>query len=233
MNNYCIYKHTSPNGKVYIGQTNDIKRRWGRNGKEYENSPCFYNAILKYNWENFQHEIIEDNLTKEEANKKEKYYINKYHAKDPNYGYNLADGGDGGNNKETIYVNMYDLKGNFIKSFESAAAAARELNTDRTHITACCKKRQKTCCGYMWSYSNEELDLNYINNNARSKNNGKSKSVKVTEIETNISNIFHSRAEAIRFYGFSKSGFSECLNKKTDSIRIYLKKYIIEEVNNE
>ena len=40
---------------------------------------------------------------------------------------------------------MYDLKGNFIKSFKSAAEAARELNTNRTHITACCKKRQKKC----------------------------------------------------------------------------------------
>jgi len=32
--NYCVYKHTSPNGKMYIGMTGqNPEKRWGK-GKE-------------------------------------------------------------------------------------------------------------------------------------------------------------------------------------------------------
>lgn len=35
MNNYCVYKHTSPSGKVYVGITKlKPKYRWN-NGKGY------------------------------------------------------------------------------------------------------------------------------------------------------------------------------------------------------
>lgn len=68
-NNYCVYKHTSPSGKVYIGQTSiNPLDRW-QNGKGYKKQ-AFYNAIKKYGWENIKHEILYDNLTKEEATKK-------------------------------------------------------------------------------------------------------------------------------------------------------------------
>ena len=36
MNNYCVYKHTSPSGKVYVGITKlKPKYRWN-NGKGYK-----------------------------------------------------------------------------------------------------------------------------------------------------------------------------------------------------
>ncbi len=68
---YCVYKHTSPNGKVYIGITrqNPIKR-W-MNGKGYAHNTHFYNAILKYGWSNFRHEILFTGLTREDACQKE------------------------------------------------------------------------------------------------------------------------------------------------------------------
>ena len=46
-NNYKVYKHTSPNGKVYIGITcNDVRDRW-QYGNGYAKQPLFYNAIKK------------------------------------------------------------------------------------------------------------------------------------------------------------------------------------------
>ena len=88
---WCIYKHTSKtSGKVYIGQTNNINVRWKPGA--YRNCAKFYAAIQKYGWDDFEHEILEDNLTLEEANQRETYYIELYDS--INNGYNLNTGGD-------------------------------------------------------------------------------------------------------------------------------------------
>ena len=51
------------------------------------------NAVAKYGWENFTHEILADNLTLDEASDAEKRFIEEYHSTDRRYGYNLTDGG--------------------------------------------------------------------------------------------------------------------------------------------
>ena len=92
---YILYKHTSPNGKVYIGITCQcVSRRWGVGGIGYRSHPHFWNAIQKYGWDNFKHDILLCGLSKDEACKKEKEYIAKYRSNEPEYGYNLTSGGD-------------------------------------------------------------------------------------------------------------------------------------------
>ena len=62
---YSVYKHTSPNGKVYIGITSrKPEQRWS-NGYGYVKNKHFTHAINKYGWENIKHEILFSNLTKE------------------------------------------------------------------------------------------------------------------------------------------------------------------------
>ena len=100
---YCVYKHTAPNGKVYIGITkrNPIKRWEGGNGYKYNRH--FYSAILKYGWDNFSHEILLTDLTKEEAEIEEIRLISEYRSADPACGYNLRLGGSlAGFNERTI-----------------------------------------------------------------------------------------------------------------------------------
>ena len=96
---WVLYKHTFPNGKVYIGITSqDVKDRWRKNGEGYIGQPIMERAIKKYGWENIKHEILLENLSKEEAGKKESEYIEKYHSyyKDPlGPGYNMTKGGEG------------------------------------------------------------------------------------------------------------------------------------------
>lgn len=92
-NNYTIYAHINKiNQKVYIGQTNQKKPeyRWGKEGQGYKRQ-TFYKAIKKYGWDNFEHIILETDLTQEEANEKEQYYIEYFNSQ--KNGYNETDGG--------------------------------------------------------------------------------------------------------------------------------------------
>lgn len=93
---YTIYCHRNKyNNKVYIGQTcrKYLNQRWGKNGEGYSYNTHFWRAIQKYGWDNFEHTIIAKDLSKEEADELEKYYIQKYNSTDSEYGYNRSIGG--------------------------------------------------------------------------------------------------------------------------------------------
>jgi group I intron endonuclease len=104
MSNYIIYMHRNiVNKKVYIGITNNPKRRWRLNGIEYrppksenQNGRRFWNAIEKYGWDSFEQTILEKDLSFDEAIEKEKQYIEKYDATNKSKGYNVSKGGNGG-----------------------------------------------------------------------------------------------------------------------------------------
>ena len=69
-NNYKVYKHTCPNGKVYIGITRlNPLDRWG-GGFGYQTQVYFWRAIVKYGWINIKHDVPYDNLSEEEAKQK-------------------------------------------------------------------------------------------------------------------------------------------------------------------
>ena len=97
---FIVYKHTTPSNKVYIGLTNQKPNRRWREGLGYRTQELFYRAILKYGWENIRHEILFDNLTKEEACKKEIELIAFYKSNKKEYGYNLSNGGEFNNMTE-------------------------------------------------------------------------------------------------------------------------------------
>ena len=92
-NVWKVYKHTAPNGKVYIGVTHQKpENRWNA-GKGYRSNTHFYNAICKYGWGNFEHEVLAEGLTEEDAIKMETELIAKYDSANKQYGYNVALGG--------------------------------------------------------------------------------------------------------------------------------------------
>lgn len=95
MKKYCVYMHTCPNGKVYIGITGrEPLKRWN-NGYGYMGNKHFFSAILKYGWENIAHKVICEGLSKEEACAKESEYIKLYESNNPANGYNNTCGGEG------------------------------------------------------------------------------------------------------------------------------------------
>ena len=90
---YTVYMHISPSGKRYIGITSmKPKLRWN-NGYGYK-TQIFYHAIKKYGWNNIKHEILFENLTKQEAECKEIELIAYYKSNDYHYGYNVEHGGN-------------------------------------------------------------------------------------------------------------------------------------------
>lgn len=102
---WCIYVHTCiDNNKKYIGLTCNLEKRWGNNGQKYlrkrENGdwvqPEIANAIVKHGWDSFSHEIIQENLTLEEANILEDKLIKEFDTQNPDKGYNIRDGGSHG-----------------------------------------------------------------------------------------------------------------------------------------
>ena len=79
------------------------KRRWRQNGIEYydykksdEDQSAFWKAIKSYGWDGFEHIILKENLTLEEANYWEGYYIDFYKSRITQNGYNIREAGSNG-----------------------------------------------------------------------------------------------------------------------------------------
>lgn len=95
---YIVYMHIAPNGKRYIGITSQsLDKRCRKNGVGYSTSTHFYRAIQKYGWDNFEHLIIADGLSQDEACELEIKLIREFKSDVPDYGYNFSEGGSLGN----------------------------------------------------------------------------------------------------------------------------------------
>ncbi len=100
-----IYKITNKiNGKVYIGQSIHIEKRWKEHIFDNRKNSLIHLAIIKYGKENFSFEVIEE-CNQKELNQKEQYWIKKYNSFEN--GYNLTRGGSQGfyYDIESIYEN--------------------------------------------------------------------------------------------------------------------------------
>lgn len=103
MENYKVYVHITPNGKLYFGITHmKPEYRWLSTGKGYLNCTLFWRAIQKYGWDNIQHIILLEGLSKEVACECEKYLISKYKSNNVKYGYNNSFGGESGSYGHTL-----------------------------------------------------------------------------------------------------------------------------------
>ncbi|MGN1300900.1 MAG: NUMOD3 domain-containing DNA-binding protein [Clostridia bacterium] len=117
---YTVYIHISPSNKKYVGITSKNPRcRWGLNGCGYNSQQYFWRAIKKYGWDNFQHIIVYENLTKEEAIKAEKQLIAKYKSNLPEYGYNVTEGGEGTSGMKHSEATKELLRQKAYKQFEN------------------------------------------------------------------------------------------------------------------
>lgn len=111
-----IYQITNLiNNKIYIGQTNNITKRWSNHKCNNDPNMIIARAIRKYGVENFKFEVLLRNLSPEEANEKEIELIKIKNSLVPN-GYNVATGG----NRIEGYVHLGAENGNAHLTEEEA-----------------------------------------------------------------------------------------------------------------
>ena len=223
--NYKIYVHINKiNDKKYIGQTKqDPKKRW-LYGNGYKDNEHFWNAIQKYGWDNFDHVILIENLSLEEANNLEEKLIITFKTYLREYGYNIQLGGNvnytvseetrkklseqrmGGKNawaKKVICINTNEV-------FDSMADGARKYNTTSSAISSCCKGKIKSSGRH--PETNELLHWEYYDNfdtnmcSQEKYHNNSSSSVRcITTGEE-----FESIIDATKKYDVSKYMISKC-----------------------
>ena len=94
---YTVYIHIFPNGKRYIGMTSrKTSERW-RGGRGYNHQQQVAKAIDDFGWKNIKHCIVKEGLNQPEAELLEAELIKLYRSNNPQYGYNIANGGIHGN----------------------------------------------------------------------------------------------------------------------------------------
>lgn len=100
---YSVYMHIFPNGKRYIGITSQhpVEKRWSSTGIGYRKCNKMWKAIQKYGWENVEHIVLYENLSKAMAESAEIALIKEYNTIED--GYNLDNGGNvyGSHTEET------------------------------------------------------------------------------------------------------------------------------------
>ena len=105
-----IYKiENKINNKIYIGQT--ILTFKCRVAAHLRKQSHIGNALRKYGLQSFIISVIDEAISKDVLDEKEKYWINFYDCKSPN-GYNFTDGGEGfrGNHSEAAKKKMSESR---------------------------------------------------------------------------------------------------------------------------
>lgn len=222
---YTVYQHRNKiNGKVYIGITMQTPEQRWRHGEGYKSSPHFYAAIQKYGWDNFEHNILFQNLTKEEACKKEQELIAKYNSMNREYGYNSTSGGDiFVMNEETKQKISRSLMGNKNglghpcseekKKKISEAQKGRHLTEEhKQKLSEAAKKRHTPC-------------------SEQAKENIRKASHKKPVYCEELNKVFESVQECSRQLGIPATNISKLCNGRGKTLKGYHLRYYDDTIN--
>lgn len=155
------------NNKIYIGQTVcTIKERWRHHVKPgYSNRKTVIDrAIKKYGQDNF---TIKELLKIEDCDKKilqdrlnilEREYIDKYKSLEKYGGYNIDIGGSAGT-CNNMSVDVYNMKGELLTTYESRKQAGEDLNIcDNIIIDICYGKKANFKCQFVFRNHGDAFD---------------------------------------------------------------------------
>ena len=128
-----IYKIlNSINNKIYIGQSINIESRFKKHiSNAYKfNSACYnyplYRSIRKYGLDNFIFSILEE-CDQENLNSKEIYWISIFNSNDPEFGYNLT---QGGNDTNYLHKITFTIANEIILLLQNTDLTQQEIAED-------------------------------------------------------------------------------------------------------
>jgi group I intron endonuclease len=208
-----IYKITSPNGRIYIGLTNNINKRYNSYASEKcKSQPKIYKSIKKYEFKNHFFDIIDFANSKKELEEKEIYYIKNYNSFEN--GLNCTRGGEG-IGKGHIPWNK-GLKGVILLSAETIEKI-RLKNKGKVRTDEAKQKYKESKLGEKNPMFNkpqsDEVNLKKSVNSARAR--------KIINIETN--EIYNSILEAAKSNNINSNTLQYQLTKNKNK---YLKFYV-------
>ena len=171
----------------------------------------------------------------EKLDEREIYWINYFDSK--NSGYNFADGGLGckgyKHSDEEIMkmrliqnpepIAMFDLQGNYIRTFVSAGEAGDYLGKNSSSgIKRCCEKdKYKKAYGYIWIYERDYKSGNIDWDYYLSKNKNLPKPVLQYNLNMELIKEYASAYETSR-EGFNSATVSAACNGKYDTYKGYI-----------
>lgn len=215
---YCLYMHkNNVNNKVYIGITcqKPPSKRW-KNGSTYKHNEYFTRAIQKYGWDNFEHIILKDGLSLDEANLEEINAINFYQSTNPSYGYNIRPGGDHSPHSEITKEKIRQKALNWseqTKKRMSEAAKRRVLRDGASfkgkHLSEQTKQKLREVDR---SYTQTPQYRAKMSEATKGAKNGSAIKVKAISLDGKQIIHFGYKQEALDFLGLSRSS-SKFLNK--------------------
>lgn len=211
-----IYKITNPKGKIYIGQSVDIEKRF----KTYLRDSCksqskLYASLKKYGAENHKYEII-CICSIEDLSEKEKFYVDHFKTFNSTTGLNIRDGG--GNSA----ILSEEQKNKISKSLKGKKHSPERIEKNRmSHI------------GIKMSEETKKK----LSENSPKNNLGKKASIE-TRLKQSISHMGHKNRlnskltesqkehlskinSGINNPNYGKSKSNESKNKTSESLKLY------------
>ena len=204
-----IYKITSPNNKVYIGLSKNIKKRWKGYSTNKKNAPQqrkLYYSFKKYGIENHNFEVLIECEVKD-LEKFEIFYIEQYNSVEE--GLNISRGGNyfGEVNKGKKHKDSTIKK---MRDWWAKNAKPRSKETIKKISESKLKNPRNTT---------PEMVKNYR------KASPNKKPIIQLDLEGNFIREFNSINEAARHLNIRNDGISACLRKKQNSSGGYIWKY--------
>lgn len=141
------------NNKFYVGSTKNFIHRKGqhlsalRKGKHH--SVVLQRAWAKYGESNFSFIVHSRHSTVDEMLCEEQKLLRDADYNSCSSVYKVSDNG--------IPVNQFTIDGIFIREWDSALAASRELRLNAGDITQCCKGRKYRVGSFYFAYKNNPI----------------------------------------------------------------------------
>lgn len=197
------------NGKIYIGQSVDIEKRWSTHKAElkhnHHHNIHLQSAWNKYGEDNFEFSIIEI-CNSDQLNQREIYWISEFNSCEN--GYNLTSGG-GNTESFSKSVIQFDINGNELSRYLSIAEAETITGICYSQISECCSNKRKTAGGYIWQYEEGFSGISKWHFDARLF-----KEICQLTQDGELVNTFPSAAEAKRITGVCDTSIIRCCHGK-------------------